>query len=35
VWLAALLGAIVWGVAGVVLFFASRGFRRERLLRQV
>lgn len=33
--LAILLGAIVWGIAGTLLFFASRGFRRERLLRQV
>lgn len=32
---AVLLGLIVWAVAGVVLFRASRGFRRERLLRQV
>ena len=33
--LAILLGAVVWGIAGTLLFFASRGFRRERLLRQV
>jgi len=33
--LAVLLGAIVWVIAGTLLFFASRGFRRERLLRQV
>ena len=35
VWLAAALGAIVWAIAGAVLLVASRGFRRERLLRQV
>ena len=35
VWLAAALGAIVWAIAGSVLLVASRGFRRERLLRQV
>jgi ABC-2 type transport system permease protein len=33
--LAILLGAAVWVIAGALLFFASRGFRRERLLRQV
>ena len=33
--LAILLGAVVWAIAGTLLFFASRGFRRERLLRQV
>ena len=33
--LAVLLGAVVWVTAAVVLFVASRGFRRERLLRQV
>ncbi len=33
--LALLLGAIVWAIAAGVLRFASRGFRRERLLRQV
>ncbi|HJP70288.1 MAG TPA: ABC transporter permease subunit [Candidatus Limnocylindria bacterium] len=33
--LAAVLGTIVWLVAAAILFFASRGFRRERLLRQV
>jgi ABC-2 type transport system permease protein len=33
--LAILLGAVVWATAGTLLFFASRGFRRERLLRQV
>ena len=33
--LAILLGAVVWGIAGTLLYFASRGFRRERLLRQV
>jgi ABC-2 type transport system permease protein len=33
--LAILLGAAVWVIAGTLLFFASRGFRRERLLRQV
>jgi ABC-type Na+ efflux pump permease subunit len=32
---AAILGAIVWIIAGAVLAIASRGFRRERLLRQV
>ena len=32
---AAVLGAIVWLIAGTILFVASRGFRRERLLRQV
>ena len=33
--LAILLGAIVWATAAAILFVASRGFRRERLLRQV
>lgn len=33
--LAAVLGAIVWLVAAAILYFASRGFRRESLLRQV
>ena len=33
--LALLLGAIVWVIAATVLFLASRGFRRESLLRQV
>lgn len=33
--LAAGLGAIVWAIAAAVLLVASRGFRRERLLRQV
>jgi hypothetical protein len=29
------LGLMVWLVAAAILYFASRGFRRERLLRQV
>ncbi|HSK93340.1 MAG TPA: ABC transporter permease subunit [Candidatus Angelobacter sp.] len=33
--LAVVLGAIVWAIAGAVLLAASRGFRREALLRQV
>lgn len=33
--LAVLLGALVWAIAGTLLFLASRGFRRESLLRQV
>ena len=33
--LAALLGIVVWAIAAAVLLIASRGFRRERLLRQV
>jgi ABC-2 type transport system permease protein len=33
--LAAVLGTAVWLIAGVILYVASRGFRRERLLRQV
>ena len=33
--LAAVLGLMVWLVAAAILYFASRGFRRERLLRQV
>lgn len=33
--LAALLGLVVWLVAAAVLLIASRGFRRESLLRQV
>jgi type IV secretory pathway TrbD component len=33
--LAGILGAVVWLVAAAILYFASRGFRRERLLRQV
>ena len=33
--LAAVLGLIVWLVAAAILYVASRGFRRERLLRQV
>ena len=33
--LAALLGLVVWLIAAAVLLVASRGFRRERLLRQV
>jgi ABC-2 type transport system permease protein len=33
--LAAVLGAVVWVVAAAILLLASRGFRRERLLRQV
>ena len=33
--LAIVLGVVVWVIAGTLLFFASRGFRRERLLRQV
>ena len=32
---AELLRLIVWLVAAAILFIASRGFRRERLLRQV
>jgi hypothetical protein len=33
--LAAALGLAVWLIAGAILFSASRGFRRESLLRQV
>lgn len=33
--LAIVLGGVVWAVAGTILFLGSRGFRRERLLRQV
>jgi ABC-2 type transport system permease protein len=33
--LAVLIGAVVWATAATVLLVASRGFRRERLLRQV
>lgn len=33
--LAVVIGAVVWATAGTVLYVASRGFRRERLLRQV
>jgi len=33
--LAVLIGAVVWATAASVLLVASRGFRRERLLRQV
>lgn len=32
---AILLGAVVWGIAGIILYRASAGFRRETLLRQV